>query len=87
MRRQDRSYLIRGGLLAATLFSVVASIFAGSQLPNPLHSSDPTGTLGTYSTAGGIDQSNPKSGDKWPHLWILPRLQRCMDSHSKLAAP
>jgi len=59
MRRQDRSYLIRGGLLAATLFSVVASIFAGSQLPNPLHSSDPTGTLGTYSTAGGIDQSNP----------------------------
>lgn len=42
MRRQHRSHLIRGRLLAATLFSVVASIFAGSLLPNPLHSSDPT---------------------------------------------
>ena len=59
MRRQHRSHLIRGGLLAATLFSVVASIFAGSHSPNPLHSSDPTGTLSTYSTAGGIDRSNP----------------------------
>jgi hypothetical protein len=38
---------------------VVASIFAGSNLPNPVHSTDPTGTLSTYSTAGGIDQSNP----------------------------
>ena len=59
MRRQHRSHLIRGGLLAATLFSVAASIFAGSHLPNPLHSSDPTGTLSTFSTAGGIDRSNP----------------------------
>jgi len=59
MCRQHRSYLIRGGLLAATLFSVVASIFAGSNSPNPVHSSDPTGTLSTYSTAGGIDRSNP----------------------------
>jgi len=59
MPRQQRSRLTRGGLLAATLFSVVASIFAGSKLPNPLHSSDPTGTLSTYSTAGGVDQSNP----------------------------
>src|SRR5215469_890395 len=59
MRRSHRSRLTRGGLLAATLFSVVASIFAGSKLPNPLHSSDPTGTLSTYSTAGRVDQSNP----------------------------
>jgi hypothetical protein len=46
MRRQHRRHLIRGGLL-------------GSHLPNPLHSSDPTGTLSTFSTAGGIDRSNP----------------------------
>src|SRR5215469_12857644 len=59
MRRSHRSRLTRGGLLAATLFGVVASIFTGSKLPNPLHSSDPSGTLSTYSTAGGIDQSNP----------------------------
>ena len=59
MRRQHRSHLIRGGLLAATLFSVVASISAGSHSPNPLRLSDPTGTLSTYSTAGGIDRNNP----------------------------
>lgn len=59
MRRPHRSHLVRGVLLAAMLSSVVASIFAGSNLPNPLHSNDPTGTLSTYSTAGGIDQSNP----------------------------
>jgi len=59
MLRQHRSHLIRGGLLIATLFSVAASIFAGSKSRNPLRSSDPTGTLSTYSTAGGIDKSNP----------------------------
>jgi hypothetical protein len=59
MRREHRSRLIRGRLLAAALFGVVASVFAGSNLPNPLNSNDPTGTLSTYSTAGGIDQNNP----------------------------
>jgi len=38
---------------------LLASISAGSHSPNPLHSKDPTGTLSTYSTAGGIDRTNP----------------------------
>src|SRR5215468_4334288 len=53
------SRLIQVGLLAATLLGLAASIFAGSNSPNPLNSSDPTGTLSTYSKAGGIDQGNP----------------------------
>src|SRR5215475_15369789 len=57
--RRTRSHLTRRGLLAAALCSVAASIIAGTKLPNPLHSSDPTGTLSTYSTAGGVDLSNP----------------------------
>jgi cytochrome c peroxidase len=51
--------LVRPGLLLAILCGVAISIFAGSNLPNPLNSTDPTGTLSTYSTAGGVDQSNP----------------------------
>jgi len=38
--------------------ALAVSIFAGSLLPNPLKSTDATGTLSTYSTAGGVDQSN-----------------------------
>jgi hypothetical protein len=51
--------LLRCGLLLTTLLALAASIFAGSSSPNPLNSTDSTGTLSTYSTAGGIDQSNP----------------------------
>jgi cytochrome c peroxidase len=59
MPRKNQSRVFRGGLLAATLFGVAVNIFAGSNSPNPGNSNDPTGTLSTYSTAGGIDQSNP----------------------------
>jgi cytochrome c peroxidase len=51
--------LLKCGLLTAVLFGLAAGIFAGSSLPNPLNSTDPTGTLSTYSTAGGVDLSNP----------------------------
>jgi len=34
-------------------------LFGGTTLPNPFNSTDPSGTLSTYSTAGGIDHSNP----------------------------
>jgi cytochrome c peroxidase len=57
--RASRSPLFRVGLLLVMLVGVAASIFAGSLLPNPLNSNDATGTLSTYSTAGGVDQSNP----------------------------
>jgi len=40
------------------VFSSV-SLFGGKLLPNPLKTSDPTGVLSTYSTAGGIDINNP----------------------------
>src|SRR5262249_32272107 len=56
--RSSRNALVRGGLLLVMLASVAASIFAGSLLPNPLSSNDATGTLSTYSTAGGVDQGN-----------------------------
>jgi cytochrome c peroxidase len=42
-----------------TLLVVAASIVADTTLPNPFNSSDSTGTLSTYSTADGIDKSNP----------------------------
>lgn len=46
--------------LALLLLSGLGTvIFAGTTLPNPLNSQDPTGTLSTYSTAGGVDRSNP----------------------------
>jgi cytochrome c peroxidase len=44
--------------LALVLFGSI-SLFGGKFLPNPLHTSDPSGVLGTYSTAGGIDINNP----------------------------
>lgn len=59
MSRKCSHRLVKGTLLIGTLLSVAASIFAGSSLPNPLNSNDPTGTLSTYSTAGGVDQNNP----------------------------
>jgi cytochrome c peroxidase len=56
---RQKSKLMRRGLLVMALCSVAISIFAGTKLPNPLNSRDATGTLSTYSTAGGIDQANP----------------------------
>src|SRR5436305_7129003 len=43
---------------ALVLFGAI-SLFGGKLLPNPLHTSDPSGVLSTYSTAGGIDINNP----------------------------
>jgi cytochrome c peroxidase len=48
---------ITGLLLTVVIAS--ASIYAGSTLPNPLQTLDRTGVLSTYSTAGGIDTTNP----------------------------
>ncbi len=59
MHRKHLHRLLECGLLTAVLFGLAAGIFAGSSLPNPLNSNDPTGTLSTYSTAGGVDLSNP----------------------------
>lgn len=45
---------------ALALLSVLQfAVEAGTTLPNPLNTSDRTGILSTYSTAGGIDRSNP----------------------------
>lgn len=41
------------------IIGIVATVHGGTVLPNPIRSTDPTGTLSTYSTAGGIDLSNP----------------------------
>jgi len=41
------------------LFALQLGTVAGTKAPNPLYSKDSTGTLGTYSTAGGIDLANP----------------------------
>lgn len=46
-------------LLVITLAGLATGLFGGSTLPNPLNSTDPTGTLSTYSIAGGVDLSNP----------------------------
>ncbi len=50
--------LMLGAALAA-LFTLRLGTVAGTKGPNPAYSTDSTGTLATYSTAGGIDQSNP----------------------------
>jgi cytochrome c peroxidase len=44
--------------LALVLFGSI-SLLGGKLLPNPLHTPDPSGVLGTHSTAGGIDINNP----------------------------
>jgi hypothetical protein len=58
-RAADLRRGLQGGLMLLTLWTFGIGLFGGSQMPNPLNSSDPTGTLSTYSTAGGIDISNP----------------------------
>src|SRR5947207_4226792 len=44
--------------VAAVLLGSVA-LLGGKFLPNPLKTSDSSGVLATYSTAGGIDINNP----------------------------
>jgi hypothetical protein len=56
--RGKRSRVIGGILLLAFLASV-ATIHAGSGLPNPLFTFDTSGILSTYSTSGSIDLANP----------------------------
>jgi hypothetical protein len=63
-RISDRTNLKQGRVLTCSLLLVALvtfamGLFGGSKLPNPLNSSDPTGTLSTYSTAAGIDLFNP----------------------------
>ncbi len=53
-----RRRTLTSGLGVVTLTAFAIGLFGGSTLPNPLNSADPTGTLSTYSTAGGIDLSN-----------------------------
>lgn len=48
----------RGGFILVGLLAGATAILAGNKLPNPLNSQDATGTLSTYSTAGGMDRSN-----------------------------
>lgn len=47
------------GICAILAFTGTIAVFGGNLLPNPLNTTDATGTLSTYSTAGGIDISNP----------------------------
>jgi hypothetical protein len=51
--------LVVVGLAVAVILFLRHGVDAGSRLPNPLYSKDATGTLATYSTAGGVDISNP----------------------------
>jgi cytochrome c peroxidase len=51
-------WIAAGALLVISLASSL-TIFAGSNLPNPLITSDPSGLLSTYSKRGGINLSNP----------------------------
>jgi cytochrome c peroxidase len=50
---------MHGALFLATLTLGSISLFGGKFLPNPLRTSDASGVLATYSTAGGIDINNP----------------------------
>jgi len=53
------SRLMNGTLFLAVLSFGSVSLFGGKFLPNPLKTSDASGVLATYSTAGGIDINNP----------------------------
>ncbi len=46
-------------LFLLVLCGVAIGTVAGTRHPNPLNSQDPTGTLSTYSVAGGVDRANP----------------------------
>src|SRR5437667_3035376 len=51
--------LLTIALCVALVFLGSISLFGGKLFPNPLNTSDPSGVLSTYSTAGGIDINNP----------------------------
>ncbi|HYX69647.1 MAG TPA: hypothetical protein VE825_10980, partial [Terriglobales bacterium] len=58
----EKTTLRRAALVAGTIlacFALTALLAASSNLPNLLAFTDDTGVLRTFSTAGGIDQSNP----------------------------
>jgi cytochrome c peroxidase len=57
-KRNTRKWLA-AGIVALAILVFSATIFAGSNLPNPLITLDPSGLLSTYSTAGGVDVTNP----------------------------
>src|SRR5512133_812628 len=51
---------LRGCLgLFILCFAWGVALLASTTLPNPLYTRDPTGMLSTYSTAGGVDTTNP----------------------------
>ena len=77
--------LLKSGILVAVLAGLQIGIEAGTKLPNPLNSNDATGKLGTYSTAGGIDQSNPffqSLGTNGRNLRQLPCFPRRVEHHA-----
>ena len=45
-------------LMSAAVLCLSAGIEAGSRAPNPIHTVDPSGVLGTYRTTGGVDLTN-----------------------------
>ena len=58
-RRRWSRLGLKFGAALALLCGLQFAIEAGTRLPNPLYTADRTGILSTYSTAGGIDRSNP----------------------------
>lgn len=53
-----RSLLTAALCFVLVLFGSI-SLLGGKLLPNPLHTPNSRGVLGTYSTAGGVDINNP----------------------------
>src|SRR5579864_4515139 len=47
------------GMFLFGLATFATVLVAGTKLTNPLDTNDPSGTLSTFSTAGGIDLANP----------------------------
>src|SRR5690348_14400053 len=45
--------------IGVVLLSWLGAVAYAGNVPNPLRTTDPTGTLGTYSTGGAIDVTNP----------------------------
>ena len=59
MRSRWKTSLLTLAAAMTALFALQLGTVAGTKGPNPQYSKDPTGTLGTYSSAGGIDLANP----------------------------
>jgi cytochrome c peroxidase len=58
-KKNSRKWLMVAIIGVVLLGASGAAVFAGSSLPNPLITLDGPGLLSTYSTAGGVDLSNP----------------------------